>query len=729
MLIEIFFHKWSNIYFNVYLVKSLKIEKYSKNKWQHLIKNIFYLYHTSFKRVLYVNFNSKEITSAAEVERFLIEVKKYFIKLKRIKIFFKSSLNDDFIFLKNLTHIKKMVDSTEIFFTFSEISEWRDWSEDLEYQLNNALKNIRNNIENNFRLVIEINNLNYKILDDINIWSNKNDIKEIIFLPKIKIFLDKKNKTEFFSDFSTEEKFHVLMFFSKLARQQKTYFLRKIYYNSLIKKMSTDFAYTFKNNIFFFKANVISSSDPRKRSGLGKSCDIGIDLRAEKSKNSLFLTWHLTNPSLMDYFYFIIKILKNQKKSLTLPNFDHKFSKIKNSNPIQLNSPKNWKNILITGWYGTETHGDKAILGEILHFIKAHSKDCKITITTINSSISQQTKHELSELANSKIIPIESASKPKNIAKFDAIIIGGGPLMETPQMYNVLKIFAEASRQKKGRIIFGCGIGPIYSENIKKITTQILFYATAGFLRDKESHDYATSLYPEHILEYACDPAIAYVDRWRSKNMKKKLNKELKISTLIRSNTNEFYSKHSNVSLDKANEIFVKKVAQLLNSVSSSEPSAVNLLHMNAHWIGGDDRIFNRQLEKLLSKNCSVNNVRNYLTIESHMTMLSVSDIAIAMRYHGHIFSMALGIPFLSIDYTGKNGKVSNLTQRIHYNRWKKNWEDTDPKESHILLNDIIENRQYISQHLLNQTERLIKELNRTYKKIFSLDTIQDNVD
>ena len=43
-----------------------------------------------------------------------------------------------------------------------------------------------------------------------------------------------------------------------------------------------------------------------------------------------------------------------------------------------------WRRVLITGWYGTETQGDKAILGEVLHFIKSASPDCKIVLTMHN---------------------------------------------------------------------------------------------------------------------------------------------------------------------------------------------------------------------------------------------------------------------------------------------------------------------------------------------------------
>jgi polysaccharide pyruvyl transferase WcaK-like protein len=55
------------------------------------------------------------------------------------------------------------------------------------------------------------------------------------------------------------------------------------------------------------------------------------------------------------------------------------------------------------------------------------------------------------------------------------------------------------------------------------------------------------------------------------------------------------------------------------------------------------------------------------MTIDDILNALHSSKTTVAMRYHGHIFSIALNVPFISIDYTGKKGKVSNLLERISY--------------------------------------------------------------
>ena len=87
--------------------------------------------------------------------------------------------------------------------------------------------------------------------------------------------------------------------------------------------------------------------------------------------------------------------------------------------------------------------------------------------------------------------------------------------METNELIHVLRIFEEANRQNKSRIIFGCGIGPFHTQRIMDVATRVLQLTTAGFVRDKESLDYAQKLCPSNVLKFACDPAVGFVSRWK----------------------------------------------------------------------------------------------------------------------------------------------------------------------------------------------------------------------
>jgi polysaccharide pyruvyl transferase WcaK-like protein len=140
---------------------------------------------------------------------------------------------------------------------------------------------------------------------------------------------------------------------------------------------------------------------------------------------------------------------------------------------------------------------------------------------------------------------------------------------------------------------------------------------------------------------------------------------------------------------------------------------------MNAPWIGGDDRLFNRQIAGFFEDSALVHVERDYLTLEGLLGSLRLADAAVAMRYHGHIFCMALGIPFLSINYTGKSGKVHNFLHSIGYNAWTEDWQTIDVTSGANKINALFEERTYWSTYLSQETDRLIDELRGVYANVF----------
>ena len=208
--------------------------------------------------------------------------------------------------------------------------------------------------------------------------------------------------------------------------------------------------------------------------------------------------------------------------------------------------------------------------------------------------------------------------------------------------------------------------------------------STAGFLRDQASHDLMKKLVPNLRLSVACDPAVGFVRRWSKRNSEHKL-KSNSVALLVRANTSEFAPNMSKKELANKNKISAKVICSLFADYVEQHNSKVDLLQMNAPYVGGDDRIFNRLIGYSLPKSVPVNFHREYLSLDEQMSYLNDSSISIAMRYHGHIFSMAMGIPFVSIDYTGKEGKVSSLLNRINYSKNSIIWNDLSSLKANTL--------------------------------------------
>lgn len=396
-------------------------------------------------------------------------------------------------------------------------------------------------------------------------------------------------------------------------------------------------------------------------------------------------------------------------------------------------NPKSWKKVLITGWYGTETQGDKAILGELLYFIKQCSPQCEILLTTIHQIISEQTNTELEDLKNAKLINIKEASDFTVINAVDAVIMGGGPLTDSTSMREIWKIFSEANRQEKARVIFGCGIGPLHLQEYTDWTRKILELTSSGFLRDMESKEKADQLCPSNPLNVACDPAIAFVNRWKKRqgiNVDQKTD-SIRVGTLLRAMTGEFFKGMSQSEIDAYNKTVGKNLTECLAALPYKINLDLQLLHMNAPWIGGDDRIFNRFIEYSVENRFSSENIKEYLTLNEHLEKMDILRFSLAMRYHGHIFSLALGIPFFSIDYTGKQGKVSNLLKRIGYEDFTLKLENINQKEFLQKWETLLEREEEIKAALNRSARILISELYEVYRRTFDIELYpeQENID
>jgi hypothetical protein len=80
---------------------------------------------------------------------------------------------------------------------------------------------------------------------------------------------------------------------------------------------------------------------------------------------------------------------------------------------------------------------------------------------------------------------------------------------------------------------------------------------------------------------------------------------------------------------------------------------------------------------------------------------------------------MAMGIPFISLDYTGKAGKVSSLVNRISYSQWSVQWNNIQPDKMSDEFLHLLQNGETWSQFLLNEADKLVKLLNQTYLEVF----------
>jgi len=490
---------------------------------------------------------------------------------------------------------------------------------------------------------------------------------------------------------SNNDSFEISSFLSKIANQQNK---ESNYLNDFYNKRSYEILLNQENIDNKIKKYMRSEFNLIKFSNKKILNNIESEIRSIKNKriskniNKLinFPVEKKIHRKLESYMYKVIYFLRNIINKIN-------FSAIRSSKK-KLTNPRKWKNVLITGWYGTETTGDKAILGEITNRFQLYNPEISIKISTIDLLLSWQTRIEMN--LDVEFINISDMSNFIKNTKIDSLILGGGPIMYTRFLKEISESFRISQLKKMNTIIFGCGIGPIKNKNTENIIKNILKNTDKAIFRDKESHDLAISFGLVSEKAYiGCDPALKYI-KDISVNYGN-IGKKKAASLLMREPTKE-YNFHDLDSFAISKEM----IKQLFSKYFLDHIARPISMHM--YFRGIDDRCINNNIVKELNKSDYYNSYE-YKDIFSIIKEIKNSDLTIVMRYHAHIFSLGLGVPFLSVDYTGKSGKIKNLLRSI--------------KMEDYIISDKLFNKKIIEELLSeDHTKKLVKKRDELVNKL-----------
>ncbi|RLD27579.1 MAG: radical SAM protein [Bacteroidetes bacterium] len=320
----------------------------------------------------------------------------------------------------------------------------------------------------------------------------------------------------------------------------------------------------------------------------------------------------------------------------------------------RVSKSKNLTRIFIIGWYGTETVGDKAILGGIVdHYNKKYKDKVEYVIGSIYPFITKQTLKELSLKA--KVVSTSSFDLIQYSKSSDLIVMGGGPLMDLHHLYIPLIGFKVAKYYKNHTVIFGCGIGPLKFDYNKVAVIKILKLSDVIKLRDKQSVDYLKTLMINKKVELSGDPAKRFINRISSNINPKKENI---LSCYLRDWTQEYY-KGTKDEFNLVKPIFEKGIAKLIKQQAQKlNVVRIEFHHMHNFVIGNDDRDFSRYfVEKYFYDDSRVFIYKKLSTIETIVTQMKKSKFNICMRFHSVLFAHTLKTSFIAIDYT-MGGKI-----------------------------------------------------------------------
>lgn len=315
--------------------------------------------------------------------------------------------------------------------------------------------------------------------------------------------------------------------------------------------------------------------------------------------------------------------------------------------------------ILICGWYGTETLGDKAILGGVIDVARQRRPDLAIDLASLEPYVSRMTVRQMPDLGIDRVMTLGEAFAAVTTAQYAAVVIGGGPLMSSiPWCTHLLEIFAAAKQVGTKCLIAGCGIGPLYVDYRNAAIKHLLELADAIVLRDQGSAQIARDvLKVERKCEVALDPAFLWI---RRRTTTPERDPKQILLALRNWPIEEFAARMDPTEAEMIKTAYENELTLMIREILRVDP-AIKLVPfcMHKYAVGGDDRIFYRRLLTQFPEILSRLDNRHRTPIED-LQLIVRSRAVLAMRFHSVVFSLATNTPFLAVDYT-LGGKIAGL--------------------------------------------------------------------
>lgn len=347
---------------------------------------------------------------------------------------------------------------------------------------------------------------------------------------------------------------------------------------------------------------------------------------------------------------------------------------------------------LIVGWYGTETAGDKAILGEIISRLGAGGNTPRITVASLYPLITKRTLRELG--VDAAIVKTFSAEYLKACENADGVIMGGGPLMGMEPLGFVLEAFLTARRNNIPTIVEGCGIGPLSEKAHISAVKEILRLSTTIRVRDTASLAWAVENTGRRDAVCGGDPAVDFVERWKKENPATPAPvREDYMALFLREITTEYANGMGPEEFAAFKKNFEDGLGRMVCYLMERTGLRPLFMPMHTFTVGNDDRDFMRRFVKTYLNGHEYELGDRVYSPQDILSAMSRSRFNLCMRFHSVLFADTLGAPLVAVDYTG-GGKIKGYLkdrQREHLmidraelagGRWRKAVDNALPKVS-----------------------------------------------
>lgn len=324
--------------------------------------------------------------------------------------------------------------------------------------------------------------------------------------------------------------------------------------------------------------------------------------------------------------------------------------------------------ITIIGWYGTETIGDRAILGGILRVLSDKYMQYDLSIGSLFPFFSQRCLIEdesyYRELAGGHLGLIHifdstsvSALK-REVESSTMLCFGGGPLMDISALEIMEYAFWYAHKHHVRTIVCGCGIGPLHKRKYIETVKRIIAIADVVLLRDSTSVETYHQLIGEKEIVSAIDPACFCVTHFVS-TYSHELSKNNYVAMNFRDVANDEYSRQY---VPRYKEYF----ARLIENELQKHENPIRLIPMHTFKQGGDDRYYLNEIKSLCTNGARVSVQNMPLSLFDTMKVYYEALYCYGMRFHAVLMQTLLSGRNFIIDYTDPaRGKIVGLMRQL----------------------------------------------------------------